>query len=84
MLVFAGTMRYETQAGGVSQLSLGVAWLLVTIQQGAQKESNVGPRVVGAPVVGKVWIDFTNGVNARKTVVVLWVLKKAVVNGCLN
>ena len=84
MLVFVGTTHYETQAGGVSQPSLGMACLLVTIQQRAKKESNVGPGVVGAPVVGKVWIDFTNGVNAWKTAVVLWVLKKATVNGCLN
>ena len=84
MLVFVGTTRCETQAEGVSQPSLSAACLLVTIQQRAQEESNFWPGVVGVPAVGKVWISFTNGVDTWKTVVVLWVFKKAVVNGRLN
>jgi hypothetical protein len=84
MLEFAGTTRCEIRAKGVLQRSQGAAWLLVVIYQGAKEKGNVGPRVVSVPASGKIRTDFTNGVDTRKSIAVLWVFKKTAINGCLN
>ena len=84
VLESVGTTRYETQATGVSQLSLDAAWLLITLQQRTQKESNIREGIIGTPAVCKLWMDFPNGVNVREAVTVLRILEKAAVNRCFD
>ena len=63
MLEFAGTTRCETRAAEVSQLSQGAAWLLITLNQGANKKAKSGGGIICAPAVCKLRIDFPNGVD---------------------
>ena len=84
VLESVGTTRCETQATEVSQLSLDAAWLLITLKQRTQKESNIREGIIGAPAVCELRIDAPNGVNMWEAVTVLRVLEKGAVNICFD
>ena len=84
VLESVGTTRYETQATEVSQLSLDVAWVLITLKQRTQKKATSGKASLVHQLCASSGLTFPMGYNMREAVTVLRILKKASVNRCFD